>query len=100
MLSELLMSCLGRKCGSTFIDRNLYHLMFRRYGQAFQNLPAKRIGPGSRFMESFEGQKRAFSRDSAKTDVSIELRMPALDENNLHTDTYDTEYAEVKLTWY
>lgn len=50
----------GGKCGSTFIDRNLHNLMQRRFGQAFQEIEMKRKGPGSRFMNSWEGIKRSF----------------------------------------
>ncbi|EGD99513.1 hypothetical protein TESG_06780 [Trichophyton tonsurans CBS 112818] len=57
---EELCTGIGGKCGSTAIDRNLYRLMSRRFGKAFDMLPAKKKGPGSEFMRKFEIVKKDF----------------------------------------
>ncbi|KAL1965072.1 hypothetical protein VTN77DRAFT_6132 [Rasamsonia byssochlamydoides] len=51
---------IGGKCGSTHIDRNFNQWMIKTFGDAYLSLPVKRRGPGSRFMESFDSEKRNF----------------------------------------
>ncbi|KAK3362432.1 hypothetical protein B0T25DRAFT_575175 [Lasiosphaeria hispida] len=58
---------IGGKCGSTYIDRNFLMLMARRFGQAFEDVPMKRKGPGSEFMKCFE---KDYDEDEASVMLS------------------------------
>ncbi|KAL1859248.1 hypothetical protein Plec18170_002364 [Paecilomyces lecythidis] len=55
-------ACVGTsaKCGGTTIDRNFHMWMENTFGNAFKQIPAARVGPGSQFMASFERAKRQF----------------------------------------
>lgn len=86
----------GGKCGSTYIDRNFNRWMTDTFGTAFTSLPAKRRGPGSAFMKSFEAAKRAFGSASAGQD-DFEI-----DHINMHAPlgpNYDPEEATVSFSW-
>ncbi|EED23507.1 Hsp70 family protein [Talaromyces stipitatus ATCC 10500] len=73
LVFEELCTGIGGKCGSTAIDRNLYALMSERFGNAFDEIPLKRKGPGSEFMNKFERVKRDFG--FSKEDKINELRL-------------------------
>ena len=87
----------GGKCGGTFIDRNLYALLTKRYGTAFSSLRADRIGPNSRFMTAFESKKQAFDSKSTRKAIRLPLKMPALQDSH-HVPGYDSEYNEITLS--
>ncbi len=70
--------------------------MDRRFGAAFRAVPAKRKGPGSRFMNSFETAKREFGY-SEDEDIEIgPLRMDGVTDS----DCYDATEAMVILSKY
>ncbi|GIJ81658.1 hypothetical protein Asppvi_000157 [Aspergillus pseudoviridinutans] len=72
---EELCTGIGGKCGSTAVDRNFYKLMSDRFGDAFDNLPTKRKGPGSEFMKKFEIIKRDFGNSDEETTFELPLNM-------------------------
>ncbi|TKA78973.1 hypothetical protein B0A55_02554 [Friedmanniomyces simplex] len=82
-------------CGSTSIDRNLYALMRKRFGQAFERIEERRRGPGSRFMRTWESIKRSFGTRAGGQVYGIgPLRMKDV-RNSVH---YDADEAIVLLT--
>ena len=88
----------GAKCGGTTIDRNLHRLMEERFGIAFTSIDDRYKGPGSAFMDRFEGIKRDFSLDEADDDetcFSLPLKMSKLDPE---TKGYDFTDDTVELT--
>ncbi|KAK4152182.1 heat shock protein SSA3 [Chaetomidium leptoderma] len=84
----------GGKCGSTYIDRNFLSLMTRRFGQAFESVPARRKGPLSEFMASFEKAKQSFgtSENDSYEIYPIDMR------GGLRRDHYDEDEAAVILS--
>jgi hypothetical protein len=85
---------IGGKCGSTYIDRNFFNLMTRRFGSAFEDVPPRRRGPGSGFMASFEKAKQSFG--SSEND-SYEIH-PIHMQGELDEDHYDEDEAAVILS--
>lgn len=81
----------GGKCGSTAIDRNLYALMSERFGNAFDEVPLKRKGPGSEFMKKFELVKRDFGFNKEDKIHELTLRMKLEDPDPKFYD--DDEYS-------
>ncbi|GFG22579.1 heat shock 70 kDa protein 12A [Aspergillus udagawae] len=75
---------IGGKCGSTAVDRNLYQLMSERFGDAFDDLPMKLKGPGSRFMKAFESIKRDFGYSDEENVFELPLNMKLTDANPEH----------------
>ncbi|KAK8190110.1 hsp70-like protein [Phyllosticta capitalensis] len=99
---EELAGCVGAgaKCGSTYIDRNFNAWMTKTFGKAFTDLPQKRRGPGSAFMNSFETQKRAFG---SKTLGRANYKHIQVDHINMAvpaSSSYDPDDATVKITWH
>jgi hypothetical protein len=92
------LSKLGKKCGATFIDRNFYDLMSRRFGEAFTKRPFEKTGPGSNFMEDFQRIKHNFSTANRTTEL-IHLKMPGLDENEIDGSKYNFEEDEILISW-
>lgn len=92
---EELLGGAGEKCGSTYIDREFYKWMSRKFGAAFDNLNPDKKRPGSRFMKDFEGHKRDFGF-SSKSDqkFEIELVIPGAKDS----DIYDKDNSIVILT--
>ncbi|KAI9890244.1 MAG: hypothetical protein M1814_004279 [Vezdaea aestivalis] len=85
---------MGGKCGATYIDRNLHRLLSERFGDAFDSLPAKRKGPGSRLMNSFELVKHDFGwTTEMKTHEIGPLNMDVED-----TFFYDSDEGSIKLS--
>jgi hypothetical protein len=95
LLFEELVVGQGGKIGSTFIDRQFHHWMSARFGTDFDDLPAKKIGPGSRFMKEFESLKRDFG-GSRNAQTSFEV--PLVMKNVEYSDNYDTDESMVKFT--
>lgn len=87
----------GGKIGSTFIDRQFQHWMTCRFGTAYTDLPAKKIGPGSRFMKEFEAFKRDFG---GGRNVEMKYEVPLVMRDADDSDYYDVEEAMVKFTKY
>ncbi|DAA75364.1 TPA_exp: HSP70 family protein [Trichophyton benhamiae CBS 112371] len=86
----------GGKCGSTAIDRNLYRLMSRRFGKAFDMLPAKKKGPGSEFMRKFEIVKKDFGFNIDEDKIyELPLNMRA---NKVKSEYFDDEERLVLLS--
>ena len=92
-MTRLMKSALGGKCGSTSIDRAFIELLRRRFGNCFDNAPAKRKCMGSRFMEAFEGAKRDFGFVRPSRTYRFHLVMPVKD-----SEWYDEDENEVKLS--
>lgn len=87
--------CVGGKCGSTALDRNFYKLMSDRFGSAFDDLPLKRKGPGSVFMNHFESLKKDFGVDLDETVHELTLNLQSSD---VDTRYYDADDDAVLLT--
>lgn len=85
---------LGGKCGSTYIDRNLYSLLSKRFGSSFDDLPFSQKGPGSRFMLSFETYKKSFGLNDDGD--SMEIGPITLDVPE--SEYYDEDQRLVILT--
>ncbi|KAK6828704.1 hypothetical protein RU639_003752 [Aspergillus parasiticus] len=83
---EELCTGIGGKCGSTAVDRNFYKLMSDRFGDAFDNLPMRRKGPGSEFMKKFEIIKRDFGSSDESTDFELPLNMTVPDPDPAYFD--------------
>jgi hypothetical protein len=60
--------------------------MSQRFGDAFDNLPAKRKSPGSEFMSKFEIIKRDLGHSDELTIFELPLNMNAPDANPDHFD--------------
>ncbi|PMD64400.1 actin-like ATPase domain-containing protein [Hyaloscypha bicolor E] len=84
----------GGKCGATYIDRNLHTLMTQRFGDSFTKLDAKKTGPGSKFMQSFERVKRDFPKGFDK-----EKGIGPLKLTSKNPAYYDDDDGTVKLSW-
>ena len=84
----------GGKCGSTSIDRNFHDLMAKRFGHAFERLSARDKGSASRFMRSFEKNKRAFG--TAKRFGTREVSPIEMDGED--SRYYDQEEKAVLIT--
>ena len=87
----------GGKCGATYVDRNLHDLLTRRYGDAFSSLPISKRGPGSRFMDEFEGAKKDFGSAGPRT-TSLRLIMKNIKKGDWNCVQYDPEDGEVEIT--
>ncbi|KAE8364462.1 hypothetical protein BDV27DRAFT_128405 [Aspergillus caelatus] len=83
---EELCTGIGGKCGSTAVDRNFYKLMSDRFGDAFDNLPMRRKGPGSEFMKQFEIIKRDFGSSDESDYFELPLNMTVPDPDPAHFD--------------
>jgi tRNA A37 threonylcarbamoyltransferase TsaD len=89
----------GGKCGGTFVDRNLYALMTKRFGTAFTSLDPEQNGPGSQFMDTFEHKKRDFSMKNPSTKaIKIHLPMPALSSDSNLDQYYNRRLSYVLLS--
>ncbi|OAL66732.1 hypothetical protein A7C99_2125 [Trichophyton rubrum] len=87
---------IGGKCGSTAIDRNSYRLMSRRFGKAFDMLPAKKKGPGSEYMRKFEIIKKDFGFNIEEDKIyELPLNMRA---NKVKAEYFDDEERLVLLS--
>lgn len=89
------LNVIGGKCGSTAIDRNLYALMSERFGNAFDEIPLKRKGPGSEFMKKFELVKRDFGFYKEDKINELTLRMKLEDPDPTF---YDEDECSVLLS--
>ncbi|EEP75420.1 conserved hypothetical protein [Uncinocarpus reesii 1704] len=94
LVFEELCTGIGGKCGSTAVDRNFYNLMSNRFGECFDNLPPKKKGPGSEFMNKFEIIKLDFGNDTDGTTHELPLRMEVIETNPAH---YDDEECLVMI---
>ncbi|TID18547.1 heat shock 70 kDa protein 12A [Venturia nashicola] len=92
---EELVTGLGGKVGSTFIDRQFHHWMSSRFGQDFDNLPAKKKGPGSRFMKEFESLKRDFG---GTRNAQMKFEVPLVMKSVVYSTHYDMDECMVKFT--
>lgn len=91
------LTCIGGKCGSTYIDRNLHQLMAQRFGDSFAKVEMRRKGPGSGFMESWERAKRSY-RHGAR-DSAYDIELGPLNLEGVHSaDHYDQSEGMVLLT--
>ncbi|KAK5996056.1 Heat shock 70 kDa 12B-like protein [Cladobotryum mycophilum] len=87
------------KCGGTFVDRNLFKLLEKRFGEAFTSLGSEQIGPGSPFMDTFEGKKKDFSLNSPSRRVHrLILPMPQLKITPAIERFYERRSSSVLLT--
>jgi molecular chaperone DnaK (HSP70) len=85
---------IGGKCGSTYIDRNFFQLMSRRFGSAFEDVPLRRKGPGSEFMASFEKAKQSFGTTENDSFEVYPIDM----QGEFGQDHYDEDEAAVILS--
>ncbi|KAK8210720.1 hsp70-like protein [Phyllosticta capitalensis] len=99
---EELAGCIGTgaKCGSTYIDRNFNAWMTRNFKKAFTDLPHKRRGPGSAFMQSFETQKRAFGSKSLGRGSYKHIAVEYINMAAPASSSYDPDDSTVKITWH
>ncbi|KAG4293232.1 hypothetical protein FPRO06_12720 [Fusarium proliferatum] len=89
----------GGKCGGTFVDRNLYKLLAKRFGTAFTSLGPQHVGPGSQFMDQFEMRKRDFSLDTpSKKSYKLTLPMRSLVVTPEMQKYYDPDFNWVLLS--
>ncbi|KAG4261638.1 hypothetical protein FPRO04_13137 [Fusarium proliferatum] len=89
----------GGKCGGTFVDRNLYKLLAKRFGTAFTSLGPQHVGPGSQFMDQFEMRKRDFSLDTPnKKSYKLTLPMRSLVVTPEMQKYYDPDFNWVLLS--
>ncbi|RSL66600.1 hypothetical protein CEP54_003636 [Fusarium duplospermum] len=84
----------GGKCGGTFVDRNFYDLMEKRYGKAFTSLDPIMTGPGSHFMVQFETAKRDFSLKNRRKGPT-RLLLPMTPTPEAH---YDERFGYVLIS--
>ncbi|CAG7995699.1 unnamed protein product [Penicillium salamii] len=92
---EELLPGTGDKCGSTYIDREFYKWMSKRFGKAFDNMSPDKKRPGSRFMKDFESHKRDFgSSSNLDQKLEIELVIPGAKDS----DIYDEDNSLVLVT--
>ena len=92
-----LQKILGGTCGGTYIDRNLHSLLEKRYGEAFSSLSQRQIGPGRRFMNSFESRKRDFRINNVRKAFRVQLKIPAF-YTGLEIEGYDKNIEEILLS--
>jgi hypothetical protein len=91
----------GGKCGSTHIDRNFLQLMRTRFGNAFNDIPQRRKGPGSEFMASFEKVKQNFGAAGFGTSEDEFFEVHPLNlEGVFDPEHYDEDEAAVILSRY
>ncbi|KAK5076168.1 hypothetical protein LTS08_002678 [Lithohypha guttulata] len=88
----------GAKCGATAIDRAFVQWMEAKFGEAYIALDAKKRGPGSLFMQSFESHKRNFGDRSDERDV-FEIGPIQLDLD-VASIKYDEDEQVVKVARY
>ncbi|CAG8261106.1 unnamed protein product [Penicillium salamii] len=92
---EELLPGTGETCGSTYIDREFYKWMSKKFGKAFDSMNADKKRPGSRFMKEFESHKRDFGSSSdPKKRLEIELVIPGAKDS----DIYEVDNSVVILT--
>ncbi|KAL4876440.1 hypothetical protein BJY04DRAFT_231620 [Aspergillus karnatakaensis] len=65
----------GGKCGSTAIDRKFYDLMRQELGKSFDDLPRRKVAPGSEFMNKFELVKRDFGYPTEQMTYELPLNI-------------------------
>ena len=95
----LLIEMVGGKCGGTFVDRNLYKLLAKRFGCPFTKLGPQHIGPGSHFMDQFEMKKRDFSQKTpSRKPYRLHLPMRELVVTLKLEEYYDLDFSAVLLT--
>lgn len=63
---------LGGKCGATALDRRFIQWMENQFGTSFTDIDPLKRGVGSKFMNEFERQKRAFRADGTEPFFEIE----------------------------
>ena len=93
-----LKSTIGAKIGGTQIDRNFHELLAEWFGEAFTELPAYRIGPGSRFMNEFEQVKKNFDGTRRLRPFKLPLVISGLAESDETSRHFDFLENEVLLT--
>lgn len=88
------------KCGGTYVDRNFHRLLARRFGNAFTSLDTEQIGPGSAFMDRFEGVKKDFKgrSPSSRCAYRFPLYMPLLNQTSELKEFYEMRTSSVLLT--
>lgn len=90
---------LGGKCGGTFVDRNLYKLLAKRFGSPFTKLGPQHVGPGSQFMDQFEMRKRDFSLETpSRKAYRLNLPMRELVVTPELEKYYDADFSVILLT--
>lgn len=90
---------LAGKCGGSYVDRNFFKLLARRFGDAFTALRPEQIGPGSPFMDQFEQKKKDFSvKTPNKRALRIPLFMPNLQNRAVMDKHYERHSSSVLLT--
>lgn len=95
----IILTLSGGKCGGTFVDRNLYKLLAKRFGTAFTSLGPQHVGPGSQFMDQFEMRKRDFSLDTpSKKSYKLTLPMRSLVVTPEMQKYYDPDFNWVLLS--
>jgi molecular chaperone DnaK (HSP70) len=85
----------GGKCGSTYIDRHFFQWMSNTFGEAFENVPFDRKGPGSKFMREFETSKKEFGSGGEGDDYEVTLPMQGLDDH----ENYESDTSTVIISW-
>ncbi|KAF7191493.1 Heat shock protein SSA4 [Pseudocercospora fuligena] len=84
----------GGKCGASSIDRSLQKLMSERFGAAWDDLPLRQRGPGSRFMNEWENVKRGFGEPGAEDEPEVYLVL----EGDHDDKFYDSDENTVRFT--
>ncbi|KAK7539977.1 hsp70-like protein [Phyllosticta citribraziliensis] len=89
---------IGGKVGSTYIDRNFNKWLSDTFGEAYTRIPAKKRGPGSAFMRSFETAKRAFGSNLDGRNEMKFIEIEHLYMKCSWSSSFDEDENTLKLT--
>jgi hypothetical protein len=92
-----MLTALGGKCGSTYIDRQFVKWMERKFGSKYTSLPWSARGPASNFMKAFESYKRDFG---VSLGSSQWYDLPLVMNGVSDPQYYDEDTSDVKLYEY
>ncbi|OHE95699.1 hypothetical protein CORC01_08983 [Colletotrichum orchidophilum] len=82
----------GGKCSGTFVDRNLYEFLAKRFGTAFASLPFTQTGTGVESADQIEDRKRDFIvQRVSKRPMKLGLRMEGLGAMSKLADYYEAQ---------
>lgn len=90
---------MGGKVGSTYIDRNFNQWLINTFGNAYTSIPAKKRGPGSALMRSFETAKRTFSSEADDENDATIIEIEHLCMKAPSSSRFDEEEETLKLTY-
>ncbi|KAK8212751.1 hypothetical protein IWZ01DRAFT_541403 [Phyllosticta capitalensis] len=90
---------MGGNVGSTYIDRNFNQWLINTFGNAYTSIPAKKRGPGSALMRSFETAKRTFSSEADDENDATIIEIEHLCMKAPSSSRFDEEEETLKLTY-